>query len=164
MTSDSQDRPRKFLVLVDDSEECEVAIYYASRRARHTGGMVSLLYAILPAEFQHWAGVGDVMREEAREEAEEVLLKVAEQVKDISGRFPELVIREGQPRQLLQDLIIEDRDISIVVLGAATGKNGPGPIISAIATSGFREDMGVPPVPLTIVPGGLSRDEIDKMT
>ncbi len=151
-------------MLVDDSPECEVAIYYASRRAQHTGGLVTLLYVVPPAEFQHWAGVGDVMRDEGREQAQDVLLDVAKEVRDVSGHMPELVIREGKPREEIQELIIEDRDISIVVLATSTDKNGPGPIISAIASGGFRTDMGVSPVPLTIVPGNLSREQINAIT
>ena len=164
MCSDSPKSIRKFLVLVDDNPECEVAIYYASRRAQKTGGVVTMLYVIPPAEFQHWSGVGDVMMEEARDEAQSVLLRVAEDVKKVSGRMAELVIREGQPREEIQQLIIEDGSVSIVVLGAGMGKSGPGPIISAIATTGFREDMGVAPVPLTIVPGDLTREQIDAIT
>jgi nucleotide-binding universal stress UspA family protein len=160
----SETHLRKFLVLVDDSPECQLAIYFAARRASHTNGLVSLLYVIPPAEFQHWAGVGDVMRDEARETAERVLLDVAQEVTEVSGHMPELIIREGQPRQEIQEHIIEDHSIKVVVLAASTEMSGRGPIISSIATNGFREDLGVPAVPLTIVPGSLSREEIDFLT
>ncbi len=154
---------RKFLVLVDDSPECKVAIYFASRRARHTGGIVTLLYVIPPRDFQHWQAVEEVMRDEAREEAERVLQVVAEEVREVSGRMAELIVREGEPREQIQKTIVEDRDIKIVVLGAATGKGGPGPLVSAIATGGFAEDFGAHPIPLTIVPGSLTREEIDAL-
>jgi len=59
---------RVFLVVVDESEELRVALRYAARRARHTGGRVALLYVIEPtADLQHWMAVETLMREEQRE-------------------------------------------------------------------------------------------------
>ena len=54
---------RKFLVVVDQTPECAVALRFASRRAQHTGGIVTLLYIVAPADFQQWAGVERLMRE-----------------------------------------------------------------------------------------------------
>lgn len=163
MSSDHASPLRKFLVVVDDSPECRVAIYYASRRASHTGGVVTLLYVIEPPDFQHWQAVGEVMRDEARIEAERILVEVAAEIYQISGRMAEFLVREGQTREQIQQSIIEDRDIQIVVLGAASGKSGPGPLINAIATGGFAEDFGARPVPLTMVPGSLTRAQIDAL-
>ena len=164
MASESGSESRKFLVVVNDTPECKVAIYFASRRARRTDGRVSLLYVIPPADFQHWQAVEDVMRDEAREQAELVLQELAVEVKDVSGRMPEIIIKEGQTREQIQQLIKEDPGIKILVLGAATGKTNPGPLIVAIATGGFIEDPGLHLVPLTIVPGSLTRKDIDALT
>jgi hypothetical protein len=106
-TEDSQDAPsapvtddagrkRKFLCVVDASPECNVAVYYAARRAKHVGGAVSLLYVIEPGDFQHWASVKDVMAKEARDEAEDILKGFSDRVLDVSGHPAELVIREGK--------------------------------------------------------------------
>ena len=57
---------RKFLVVLDDSRECLNAMRFAAMRAAHTGGGVAILSVIPPDEFNHWIGVGEVMREEAR--------------------------------------------------------------------------------------------------
>jgi nucleotide-binding universal stress UspA family protein len=141
-----------------------VAIYFASRRARRTDGRVALLYVIPPGDFQHWQAVEEVMRDEAREEAEQILQDLAEEVKDVSGHLPEMIIREGQTREQIQALIKEDPGIEILVLGAATGKKNPGPLIGAIATGGFVEDPDMRLVPLTIVPGSLTRKDIDALT
>ncbi|MEN8196983.1 MAG: universal stress protein, partial [Pseudomonadota bacterium] len=90
MTDENQDRPsgieanRTFLVVIDDSEEMQVALHFASRRAMRTGGRVALLYVQQPAEFQHWMAVGDLMREEAREEAEGLMQKLSAEVKEWS--------------------------------------------------------------------------------
>jgi len=164
MAAKKETEIRKFLVVVDETPECRVAIYFASRRARRTGGLVSLLYVIRPADFQQWQAVEQVMRDEAREEAEKILHDVAAEVKEVSGRMPEMIIREGQTREQIQQLIKEDPAIKVLVLGAAHGAKNPGPLISAIATGGFVEDPDMRLVPLTIVPGSLSKADIDQLT
>jgi len=64
---------RVFLVVVDDSEEMPVALRFACLRARRNGDRIALLYVTERADFQHWASVGDLMRQEAREEGEQLL-------------------------------------------------------------------------------------------
>ena len=58
---------RKFLVILDDSRECLNAMRFAAMRAQNTSGGVTILSIIPPDEFNHWIGVGDIMREETRE-------------------------------------------------------------------------------------------------
>ena len=151
---------RIFLVVVDESEEMHVALRFACRRAEHTGGRVALLYVVEQADFQHWMAVGDLMREEARSEGEQLLQKLAAMVNDMTGSLPVLYVREGSRREQLLDLIEEEPSISILVLGANVGKRGPGPLIEAL-TGKF---LGKLQVPLTIVPGNLDDEAIDSVT
>ncbi len=151
---------RIFLVVVDESEEMHVALRFACRRAEHTGGRVALLYVVEQADFQHWMAVGDLMREEARSEGEQLLQKLAAMVNDMTGSLPVLYVREGSRREQLLDLIEEEPSISILVLGANTGRRGPGPLIEAL-TGRF---LGKLRLPMTIVPGNLSDDAIDKIS
>jgi nucleotide-binding universal stress UspA family protein len=147
---------RKFLVVIDNTPECSRALLYGARRARHTDGVLVLLYVIVPGEFQHWIGVENIMRAEATEEAEAALGKFAEMVRDQSGVEPQLVIREGNRAEEIVKLIEEDEDIAILVLAAGTDKEGPGPLVSAIAGKG----SGTFPIPITIVPGTLGDEDI----
>lgn len=151
---------RKFLCVVDASPECSVAVQFASRRAMHTKGGVTLLYVIEPAEFQHWASVKDIMLEEARDEAQEVLRVQAARVQDVSGAPAEIVLREGKIAEQLRELVREDHDIRVLVLGAAVGKEGPGPMVASI---GVRDTLKDFPIPVTIVPGHLTMDEINSL-
>ncbi len=151
---------RVFLVVVDDTPEMEVALRFACRRAHNSGGRVALLYVVEPSDFQHWMAVGDLMREEARNEGEQLLQKLAAQVNDLTGTLPVLFVREGNRRDQLLQLIDEEPSISILVLGASLDKRGPGPLIQAL-TSKF---VGRLRVPVTIVPGNLSEDDIDSIT
>jgi len=150
---------RKFLVIVDTSNECRVAIRFAARRAQHTNGIVTLLCIIGPADFQQWAGVERVMREEAYQEAERLLHELAKSVNDLTHQMPELIIREGQTLEKIRGLLREDGAISVLVLGSGTSKEGPGPLVSAIAGKG---DPGYT-IPVTVVPGNLSDEAIDAL-
>jgi nucleotide-binding universal stress UspA family protein len=153
-----RDRPRKFLVVVDKTPECHVAVRFATRRAQHTGGRVTLFCVAQHDDFQQWRGVEEIMKDEAHQEAENLVYEAAKVVNELSGIIPQLVILEGPTTDCLSKLITEDKDISILVLAAGTSKEGPGPLISS-----FVSRAGVHPIPVTIVPGGLSDDEIDSL-
>ncbi len=151
---------RVFLVVVDETEEMRVALRFAALRARSTGGKVAMLYVVEPSEFQHWMSVGDLMREEARTEAEQVLQRLAAEVSELAGSLPVLYVREGDRRDQLLALLDEEPNISILVLGASTGKRGPGPLVSAM-TGKF---LGRLHIPVTIVPDSMTVEEIDGVT
>lgn len=148
---------RKFMIVVDETPECQNALRFASRRAANTGGGVVMLYVIAPEEFQHWVGVGEIMRAEAREAAEARLQVLSEQVREASGIIPEYVIREGVVRDEVMAHIDEDREIGVLVLGAGESTEGPGPLVSALAG----KMSGTLHVPVTVVPGSMTLERID---
>ena len=152
--------PRVFLVVVDETEELQIAVHYAARRAAHTGGRVALLYVIEPSELQTWAAIEDLAREEQREEAEQLMQRLCEEILPIAGSMPIVYIREGPRRDELLALINEDPSISILVLAAATGPEGPGPLISYLAG----KPAGRLRIPITIVPGSLTMEQLDAVS
>jgi nucleotide-binding universal stress UspA family protein len=152
-------RERIFLVVVDETEEMKNALHFASRRALHTGGRVALFYALEPPEFQHWLGVERVMQEEAREHAEQILQHLAAKVQADTGKMPVLYLREGRRRDQLMALIDEEPGISLLVLGMASGREGPGPLVSYLVSQGQPIRL-----PVTLVPGQLSEADIDALT
>jgi nucleotide-binding universal stress UspA family protein len=147
---------RKFLVVLDDSRECLNAIRFAALRAAHTGGGVTILSIIPPEEYQHWIGVADLMRAEARERIEAHFEVFAKWMRDKQGVQPELVVREGQPVDEILAVIREDPEIGVLVLGAGTEKSGPGPLVTQLS-----RNSGSLPIPITIVPGNLSRERME---
>ncbi len=155
-----QPENRVFLVVVDDTEEMRVALRFACGRARNTNGRVALLFVVEPTDFQHWMAVGDLMREEARNEGEQLLQRLAAQVNEWTGTLPVLYVREGSRREELLKLIDEEPSISILVLGASVDKRGPGPLIEALTG----KLVGKLRVPVTIVPGNLSDEEVDAIS
>ncbi len=150
---------RKFLVVLDDSRECLNAMRFAAMRAANTGGGVQILSVIPPDEFNHWIGVGEVMREEARERIQVHFEVFAKWMRDRQSVEPELVIREGRPVDEILAQIREDTEIGVLVLGAGTDNKGPGPLVTQLS-----KNVGGLPVPLTIVPGDLSKERLEAIT
>ncbi|MEW2913114.1 universal stress protein [Leisingera sp. JC11] len=150
---------RKFLVVLDDSRECLNAMRFAAMRAAHTGAGVTILSVIPPDEFNHWIGVGEVMREEARERIHAHFEVFAKWMRDRQNVDPDLVIREGEAVPEILDYIEGDPEIGVLVLGAGTGRKGPGPLVTQMT-----KNSGTLPVPITIVPGDLSKEKLEAIT
>ncbi|MFK7875961.1 MAG: universal stress protein [Paracoccaceae bacterium] len=150
---------RKFLVVLDDTQECLNAMRFAAMRASHTGGGVTVLSVIPPEEFNHWIGVADVMRAEARERIEVHFEVFAKWMRDKQNIDPELMIREGQPADEIIAQVQEDPEIGVLVLGAGTDKKGPGPLVTQMSKMAASLT-----VPITIVPGDMSKERLEAIT
>ena len=150
----------KCLVIVDDTAESDRAVYYASRWAKRAGGGVVMLRIIeIEDQNQQWLGVADIMRAEAHEEANAALDRASGRANGIAAITPERVIREGDATEQILDVIDKDVDITMLVLAANPGAEGPGPLITLMAKT-----VGSFPIPVTIVPGDLSDQDIDALS
>jgi nucleotide-binding universal stress UspA family protein len=145
---------RKFLVFIDETPECERALTFAAYRVKRTGGTVVLMSVVQKPEFIG-LGVEDVLRAEAVEDAERNLDTRLARIRDIGDVRSESVIREGEAAAEIERVIAQDRDIAIFVLAASTTGEAPGPLVMH-----FAGRANALPIPLTIVPGGMSDDEI----
>ena len=150
---------RKFLVVLDDSRECLNAMRFAAMRAARTGGGVQILSIVQPEEFGAWGGVADIMRAEARERIEVHFEVFAKWMRDRQGVNPELVIREGEAVPQIMAQIREDPEIGVLVLGAGTDSKGPGPLVTQLS-----RQSGSLAVPITIVPGDISKERLEAIT
>lgn len=150
---------RKFLVVLDDTRECLNAMRFAAMRANHTKGGVIILSVIPPDEYQHWIGVAKIMRDEARDRIEAHFEVFAKWMRDRQGVAPELLIREGEPVNEILAVIDEHPEIGVLVLGAGTGKGGPGPLVTQMV-----KQAGTLPCPLTVVPGEMSKEKLEQIT
>ena len=149
----------KWLVVIDDTPECDRALYFAARRAARVGAGVVMLRVIETADRnQQWLGVADIMKAEAHEQANADLDRAAGRVNGIAAITAERVIREGPVADEILGLIEDDEDIAILVLAAAVGDE-PGPLVTSVA-----QTAGNYPIPVAIVPGHLSDEELDAMT
>lgn len=150
---------RKFLVIVDESPEVESALYFTASRIQHTGGSMVLLYVIEPQDYQHWMGVKQKHIEEETNKAKALFRLFRRKL--VAAGFENVTaeesVREGKIAEEIVKVIDEDQDIAILVLGAATDVKGPGPLVSSLAAGKL---AGTFPIPITIVPGNLTIDEI----
>jgi nucleotide-binding universal stress UspA family protein len=150
---------RKYLVVIDDTDECDRAVFWAAKRAGRTKSQIIMLRVIEPGDRnQQWLGVADLMMAEAQEAANAALDKHAARVKKLARITPDRVIREGPAAEVIVKLIDEDADIGILVLAAGTGTEGPGPLVSDIAKT-----AGTFPIPIAIVPGQLADEDLEAM-
>jgi nucleotide-binding universal stress UspA family protein len=149
---------RKFLVVVDETPECESALAFAASRAIRTAGQLALLYVIEPG-VDLWLGVEDVAREEGHNKAKAVFRLFGRKLKAMGFEdiVPEEIVREGRKSEEILELIEDDEDIGVLVLGASKDPSGPGPLVSSLAGGRL---AGTFPVPITVVPGHLTTEEI----
>jgi hypothetical protein len=149
----------KFMVVVDETPECDRAAYFAARRAARTGASLVMLAVATPPDDFEWVGVAEAVVAEATADAEDHVEAMAAKARASAGLDAEKVIRVGSKAEEIVKLIEEDEDISFLVLAAATGTEGPGPLVTAIAGKG----AATFPIPVVIVPGGLTDEEIDAL-
>jgi hypothetical protein len=86
--------------------------------------------------------------------------RLCEQFAPIADSTPIVYIREGRAQDELVGLIDEEPGISILVLAAGTGAGGPGPLVTYLigkAAARLR-------IPITIVPGGLTVEQVDALS
>jgi len=147
---------RKSLIILDDTPEMLNAMRFAATRAAKTGGGIVMLAVISPEEFQHFMGVADVMRAEAHEKVEAHFQIFKDRMEKREGITPTLVIREGDQVEQVIDYVKSDPEVGVIVVGAVADKSGPGPLVTAL-TGRRLNDLRVP---ITVVPGSMSKEDI----
>lgn len=150
---------RTYLVVVDETEEAEIALRFAARRAAKTGGAVQILAIVAPQEFVAWGSVQATIEAEAGEHAQEVARRALGLLDEERGVIPRIVVKHGDPVAAIQEAIAENPDVAALVLGAAKG-GAPGPLVSHFAGAG----SSALPCPLMIIPGGLTREALDRLS
>ena len=145
---------------MDNSPEFLNALHYAATRAAKTGGGVEILAVITPEQQTHWLGVAETMRAEARQAIEESFKIFANWMKEELKLEAELVIREGEKATEVLNQIQEDPEVGRLVLGANNSSDGPGPLINQLVS----RDGGNLPIPVTIVPGSMTKERIEAVS
>tara|TARA_Y100000816_G_scaffold292227_1_gene286490 strand:+ start:1603 stop:2079 length:477 start_codon:yes stop_codon:yes gene_type:complete len=148
----------KFLVIVDETKELNVAVRFAAKRAQNTNGRVILLNIIEQFDPQQWQSIEDIILQEAREKAQNKLQKWSKIINDLTGIVPELIVKEGIASEQIIETLESDDSIRFLVLAAADSDQ-PGPLVSLLAG----QKSGRLPVPIVIIPQGLSDEVIDDL-
>jgi nucleotide-binding universal stress UspA family protein len=150
----------KFLVVVDDRAECDRAVYYASRWTLRIGASVVLLRVVDPIYRQQASlSVAETMKAEALEEARTLLDRYVDRANGIAGITPQTLVCEGDETEEILRLIDADEDIARLVLAAGSTEKGPGALVGDLART-----AGTYPIPVVIVPGHLTDEELDALS
>ncbi|HXI86601.1 MAG TPA: universal stress protein [Parvularculaceae bacterium] len=152
----------KFLLIAEDRPEARLAAFFMARRAKRSNATVVLLHVVEPPEFGQWAAVTETMRAEAYERAEAVLAEFAAIIEAEGANRAEKLVREGSVAEEIRKLIDEDSRIAILFLGASTSAEGPGPLVSALANRPTY--LSARPIPVTVVPGSVTREELKRIS
>jgi nucleotide-binding universal stress UspA family protein len=149
---------RVYLVVIDESQEAHSALRFAARRAVDTQGAVHILALVPKQDFSAFGAIQATIEEEARDRAEVMANSAAGELMSESGLLPQIAVREGDGKAVINDYLKEHDEVAALVLGAAA-EGDPGPLVSH-----FSACAGTLPCPLFIVPGGLSDEEIDRLS
>ena len=155
----NETKNRFFLVVVDETEELHQALHFACARAKSIDANIALVYVITPNDFGHWASVDALMKEEAREQAEEIIKSHSDYANSFTGKTPLVYIREGETTDQILQLIEEEEQICQLVLGANTKSDSAGPIVNYITGKGAARCK----IPVVIVPGNLTDAQIEAL-
>jgi nucleotide-binding universal stress UspA family protein len=150
---------RTYLVVVNDSEETRVALRFAARRAAKTGGSVEVLAIVQPQDFVQWGGVQAAIEEEQRLRIEASVAANVGEIMDAAGIKPEIVIRQGEPVDVVRAYVGTRQDIAALVLGAAPSGH-PGPVVEDFTG----HDAGKLPCPVMIIPGSLTDEQLEQLS
>jgi nucleotide-binding universal stress UspA family protein len=150
----------KFLVLIDETDDCGKAVYYASRRALRLGARVSFLRVIAPPQSETpFLGVAEMMKTVAEEEARQLLARWADLAHAAAREPPETLIEYGDTAVEIFKVIEADEDMAMLVLAVGCSQKGPGPLIAELGRT-----AGTYPLPVVIVPAHLSEEELDALS
>ncbi len=150
---------RIYLVVIDDSPEAGIALRFAARRAVKTGGGVEILNLLPPQEFIAFGGVQATIEEEALLHAQGIVAAAAGALFEESGLIPAITVRGGEGPKVIREMIADNPDIAALVLAAAA-TGAPGALVAHFTGA----DAGALSVPVMIIPGSLSREQIDRLS
>ncbi len=150
---------RIYLVVIDESAEAEIALRFAARRAARTGGGVEILALLPPQEFMAFGGVQATIEEEILHDAQAMVQRAAGTIFEESGIVPAITLRRGEGPKVIREAIAANPDIAALVLAAAAS-GAPGALVSHFTGA----DAGTLTVPVMIIPGSLTPEQIDRLS
>lgn len=150
---------RTYLVVIDESPEASLALRFAARRAAGTSGSLMLLGIVQPQDFLAFGGAQATMEAEAREHVEALAFAAQEAAKKEGDVNPQIIIKSGNPADVVRSVIASNDQISALVLGTAPS-GAPGPLVAHFTGP----DSGTLPCPVMIIPGGIDMERLEELS
>ncbi len=149
---------RTYLVVIDETDEASIALRFASRRAMKTGGALHILALVEKEDFVAWGGVQATLEEEAKNRAEALVSSAAGSLFDETGIRPSITVKSSRGPKTVRKVLDEVDGVGALVLGAVAN-GAPGPLVTH-----FAAEAGTLPCPVMVVPGSLSKEDIDRLS
>lgn len=153
-------RRSKLLLCIDDTYHSRVALRFACSKARNASCPVEIIHIVNPADFNTFFAVADVMRQEKHQEAQGLLESFAEQAAREYGITPSLVLKEGLIGETVINMVAEDQDINMLIIGKSPDPAANKGVLSLLVY----ELAGKLPIPIMIIPGNLTEQQIEELT
>lgn len=154
-----QVKPVKYLVCVNDTEHSRIALKFACARAKKRGSRVDILHVVEPVDFEGFGAIANKMHEENRAKAEAFLEKMADEVKEMSGVTPTLVLKEGNVEGAILSAVQDDIELNMLIVGASPTRGGRHMHITTLVKELGDKLM----IPLVLVPGNLTDQQIEEL-
>jgi len=151
---------RKVIVLVNGDFSTRAAVAWAARWSLRTGDAIVLFHVIEPDHAMGFGVMQDLMRAEQWQAAERMLSTFSAYAEKLTGQMPAHLVREGSLKETVREVLKDEADLSLLVIAASHRESGPAPLIAYLASRMGSRVM----VPMVLVPGTMSAEEIDKMT
>ena len=103
---------RVYLVVMDETEEAQRALRFASLRAQQTGGSVHILALVPQQTFNAFGGVQATIEQEARERAEVMANNAAGNIFAEMGKMPVIAVRPGAPADVINKYLEEHGEVA----------------------------------------------------
>ena len=146
----------KYLVGVDRHAESRVALRLACMKANARGSRVIVVHVVEPADFQTLGAIADRMREERKQEGQQLLSQLAEEAYATYGIKPQTILREGATGDEILETVLADIDVNMIVIGIAEHGTGRGKLAAWLASQLGSKLL----VPLLMVPGNLTDQQL----
>ena len=151
---------RKVMVLGDNSLSTRAAVAWAAHWSLRTNDEIVLFHVIVPDQAMGFGVMQNIMRAEQHQAAQRMLDTFSGYAERLTGRAPQWLIKEGPLKETVRDTLKDEPDLSLLVLSASHRETGPAPLIGYLSSRmGSRVQ-----VPLVLVPGTLTAEQIDAMT
>ncbi len=158
-TNKTQNPVRKMLMIADENPETRIALVYAANRVAHMSDAVLVIMAVVETTgFEHWLSVSNEIRKEAYQRAQKTIQSLSKLANQEHCLKIEEIICEGDTLKEISRSIDEDEQIKILILGSDTTNKGPGPLILNLVEG--RIKLGRRRIPITVVPGDLTPEDI----
>lgn len=151
---------RCYMVVYEEGESFEKALHYTLKLVRYHKGYLALAYLYKPESGAvTWGNVEDIMKREAREEAEKALWKIARQIQEKHDITPCLFIEEGSASDALGKIAKKENAVDALILTSQSAQDGLQAALHYFTSKG----TGKLNVPLIMVPTHLPFEDVQKL-